>query len=282
MTVAAVLAALAVGAAAGLLSGLIGIGGGVLIVPFLYFFYGHPAWSGHPVDPSVATVVAHATSLFAIVPTSLLGALTFHRSGLVVWRAVWPIGLASTVAAVAAARVATLLPPQALRVGFGVLLLFAGVRLFRRRSAAAGPPQQGDGHLRLSLPVTVGTGVAVGTFSALLGVGGGIVAIPLLMNLVGIDVRRVAGTSMGIIAITSLAGVLAFAVAGAGTPGRPPFSAGFVDVAVGAVLFLGALLSVRLGARLNQRMNPRGLALLFGAFFVLMGLRMVVENLWGV
>ncbi|HEV2147933.1 MAG TPA: sulfite exporter TauE/SafE family protein [Longimicrobiaceae bacterium] len=279
MTLAAVLAALGVGIVAGLLSGLIGIGGGVLIVPFLYFFYAHPALFGHPVSAGLATVVAHATSLFAIVPTAIRGTQAFHRSDLVVWPAVWPIGLASTVAAVAAAGVADRLPPQMLRVGFGVLLVFSGYRLLRQRNQAEGEVPHGSDHLRLTLPVTIGTGLVVGTFSALLGVGGGIVAIPLLMNVVGIDVRRVAGTSMGIIAITSVAGVLAYVVGGIGEPGRPPLSLGYVDVAAGMAIFLGALLSVPWGAKLNQRMNPRGLALLFGTFLVLMGLRLVLENL---
>ncbi len=278
MTFVAILAALAVGVAAGLLSGLIGIGGGVLIVPFLYFFYAHPGWFGDPVSPDVATVVAHATSLFAIVPTSVRGALTYHRARLVVWRAVWPIGLASMVAAAAAARLAPQLPAEALRIAFGALLVFSGARLLRRRDAEE-EVRHGTAHLRLSLPVTLATGLAVGTFSALLGVGGGIVAIPLLIGVVGIDVRQVAGTSMAIIVITSLGGVLAYIFGGAGVPGRPPLSLGYVDVALGTVVFLGALLSVRWGAHLNQRMKPRGLALLFGAFFLVMGVRMIVDNL---
>ncbi|HEX2191510.1 MAG TPA: sulfite exporter TauE/SafE family protein [Longimicrobiaceae bacterium] len=281
MTLAAVLAALAVGVAAGLLAGLIGIGGGVLIVPFLYFFYSHPGWFGHPVSPGSATVVAHATSLFAIVPTSIRGALTYHRSGLVVWRAVWPIGVASAVGATAAAGAATLLPSEALRVGFGALLVFSGIRLLRWREGA-GEGRPGHEGLRLSLPATAGIGLVIGAFSALLGVGGGVVAIPLLMHVVGLDVRQVAGTSMGIIVITSLAGVVAYGLTGARVEDLPPLSVGYVDVAVGTVICLGALLSVRSGARLNQRLRPRGLALLFGAFFVAMGLRMVIQNLGAV
>lgn len=276
MAPAAVVAVFAVGLAVGLLSGLVGIGGGVLIVPFLYFYYAHPALFGVEVAPQAATVVAHATSLFIIVPTSFRGALTFHRAGLVVWRAVWPIGMAAVVAAVAAARVATLLPPQALRVAFGALLVFSGVRLLFRRS----PEEVRPAHeLCLSPPVTVAVGAVVGAFSALLGVGGGVVAIPLLLYVVGIDVRQVAATSMGVVAVTSVAGVLAYAVGGIGAAGRPPWSVGYVDVAVGTVMFLGALLSVGWGAALNQRLDPRTLGLAFAVLFVLLGGRLVLENL---
>lgn len=277
MAPAAVVTVFAVGLAVGLLSGLVGIGGGVLIVPFLYFYYAHPALFGVEAAAETATVVAHATSLFVIVPTAFRGTLAFHRAGLVVWRAVWPIGLASVVAAVAAARIATLLPPQALRVAFGVLLVVSGVRLAFRRSAEEVPRPAHE--LRLSLPVTIAAGATVGVFSALLGVGGGIVAIPLLMYAVGVDVRRVAATSMGIVAITSAAGMLAYAVGGMGAAGRPPWSVGYVDVAVGTVMFLGALVSVPWGAALNQRLNPRTLAYVFAALFVLLGGRLVLENL---
>lgn len=271
-----ILAVFGVGVTAGILSGLIGIGGGVLIVPFLYFYYAHPALFGAAVRPDLATVVAHATSLFVIVPTSLRGALFFHRAKLVVWRAVWPIGAASMLAAVAGARLAALLPPGALKVAFGVLLVFSAIRLAVRRKE---PESQTPRPMRLGFPVTVGIGLVTGLLSALLGVGGGIVAIPLLLHVVGIDVRRVAATSIGIIVITSLAGTLAYMVSGAGEVGRPAGAVGYVDLGVGVVMFLGSLLSVRFGTLLNQRLDARALSFLFAAIFLVIGVRLVAGNL---
>ena len=67
MTAAALLALIVVGFAVGFLAGLVGIGGGVLIVPFLYFFYAHAAWSGVSIPPALHATVAHATSLFIII-----------------------------------------------------------------------------------------------------------------------------------------------------------------------------------------------------------------------
>lgn len=272
-----VLAAFGIGAAAGILSGLIGIGGGVLMVPFLYFYYANPTWFGVYVRPDAATVVAHATSLFAIIPTSVRGALVFHRARLVVWRAVWPIGIASIFAAVLGARLATLVPAPLLKVGFGALLVFSAVRLIRGR------PQSGEAHhqgpLRLSLPITVGVGFVTGLFSALLGVGGGIVAIPLLLQVVGIDLRRVAATSIGIIVLTSIAGTATYMVSGAWEPGLPATAVGYVDVAVGGVMFLGALLSVGFGTRLNQRMKARTLSWVFAGVFLVIGIRLIATYL---
>lgn len=269
------LAVFGIGLSAGILSGLVGIGGGVLIVPFLYFYYATPAFSGVFVRPEVATVVAHATSLFVIVPTSLRGAFAFHRARLVEWRVVWPIGAASVVAAALGAYLATHLPSPVLKISFGALLLVSGYRLAFGRLSEPGESRR---ELRLGLPITVGVGAATGLLSALLGVGGGIVAIPLLLHVVGVEMRRVAATSIGIIVLTSIAGTVSYMLSAA-TSGLPEWSVGYVDVAVGVVMFLGSVLSVRLGTLLNQRLDARVLSLLFAAIFALIGARLIVTNL---
>lgn len=277
MALSAIAATFAVGIAAGVLSGLVGIGGGVLMVPFLYFFYDRPDWFGFAVAPELRVVVAHATSLFVIVPTSIRGAWAYHRARLVEWRAVWPIGISSIVAAAAAARLAPAIPPEVLKIGFGVFLLVSGARLVLRRPTL--PPEEGGRELRLTLPVTIPIGLAVGFFSALLGVGGGIVAIPLLLHVVGLEVRRIAATSMGIITITATAGTLTYMLTGMNLGGLPAGSVGYVHVAAGIAMFLGAVLSVGWGALLNQRLKPRALTLVFAAVFVVIGGRLVIGNL---
>lgn len=276
MDAAPVLAVFAAGLLAGLLSGLVGVGGGVLMVPFLYFFYARPGWSGVSPPPDVATVAAHATSLFVILPTSLRGAWKYHRRGLVVWRAVWPIGLAAAVAAALASRLAVQVEPRWLRLVFAGFLLWNAAHVLRpRERAVEGAPER---PLRLSLPVTLGTGAAVGVFSALLGVGGGLVAIPLLMQVVRIDLRRVAATSLAIIALTSLGGTLAYMLGAPDATVRPGFSMGYVDLAVAAILAAGTLLSVGWGTELNRRTNPRTLAMVFAALFAVLGVQLLVEN----
>lgn len=271
----AILVVVGVGLVVGLLSGLVGIGGGVLIVPFLYFFYDRPDLFGVLVQPETRTILAHGTSLFVIVPTSVRGAFAYHRAGLVEWRAVWPVGAASVVAAVLGARLALALPPELLKMLFGVLLVFSGARMGLRRPL---PVDAVPREPRLSLAVTVVTGLAIGIFSVLLGVGGGIVAIPLLIHLIHLEVRKVAATSIGIIAITAAAGAASYMWSGREAPGLPPFSVGYVHVSAGVLMFLGAVASVRWGAVLNQRLKPRTLTLLFAGLFVLLGVRLIVTN----
>ena len=272
MTIGVLLALAGAGLAVGFLSGLVGIGGGVLIVPLLYYFYGHPGWSGVPVPAHLEAVLAHATSLFVIVPTSALGTWTYHRAGAVAWRAALPIALVSVLAAVAGSLVAPLVPVPLLKLGFGVLLVLSGLRLLRPGTSDAGPTG------RSGIWTGAVAGVAVGFMSALLGVGGGIIAIPILVYLIGLPLDKVAATSMAIIVFTATAGVITYAVVGAGEAGLPPWSFGYVHAGAGLPILVGSLVAVRMGARANQRMDDGRLRMLFGALFILLGARLILQN----
>lgn len=256
----------------GFTAGLIGIGGGVLMVPFLYFFYESArgaALGAVPVD--LQATVTHATSLFVIVPTAVMGAAAYSRAGLVVWRAAIPIGVFSILGGVLGARIALALPGGALKFAFGLFLLATSAQLLRA-------PRRGEAQaLRLALRVTVPVGISVGVFSAILGVGGGLVAIPLLLHVIGIDLRQVAATSLAIIVMAATAGTATYMATGAGVSGLPPSSIGYVHVAAGIPLMVGSLLTVRLGARANQKMELKTLRRLFALFLAVLGVRLVVQ-----
>jgi uncharacterized protein len=272
MTLAALLALAAVGCGVGFLAGLVGVGGGVLMVPFLYLFYGHAGWSGVSMPDSLHTTVAHATSLFVIIPTAIAGTVTYARAGLVTWRAAVPIAAFSVLAAAAGAVIATGLPQALLRIGFGAFLLFTALQLTRRRHAP-----DADG-LRLHWPLVALTGTLVGLLSAMLGVGGGLVAIPLMLQVMRMGIERVAATSLAIVVVAATAGTLTYAIAGAGVAGLPAGSLGYVHVAAGLPMVPGAMLFVRYGARLNQRMDPTRLRYLFAAIFAVLGIRLLLSN----
>jgi uncharacterized protein len=256
----------------GFVSGLVGVGGGVLMVPLLYFFYGHPNWSGVLLAGDLHAVVAHATSLFVIVPTAIVGAWTYHKSRLVAWRVALPIALVSVLAAVATTQVAPRIPGDMLKLAFGLFLLASGVQLLRPRSL------QGVEDVRPRVWLGAAAGVPVGVVSALLGVGGGIVAIPILIHFMGLGLEKVAATSMGIIVFTAAAAVVGYAATGPGPGLMPVGSAGYIHYLAGLPLMAGAMVSVGTGARVNQRLGTRKLRLLFGIVFILLGLRLILEN----
>lgn len=122
-----ILAAL-LGLAAGALSGLLGVGGGILFVPALTLVL------------SLSQVKAEATSLLAIVPVAMLGALRQHRYGNVELRDGLLIGLLSALGALAGTALANVLPQRALRLAFAALMLLVAAQLIRRLRAQNRPP----------------------------------------------------------------------------------------------------------------------------------------------
>jgi uncharacterized protein len=271
--VGALLSLAASGLLVGFVSGLVGIGGGVLIVPLLYFFYGHPAWSGAVLPVELHAVVAHATSLFVMIPTAILGTWTYHRARVVEWRAAVPMGVVAAVAALAATRLTPHVPADVLKLGFGALLLVSGIQLLR--------PRHLDRPVAIRANVWVGAlgGILVGGLAALMGVGGGIVAIPILVYVMGLGLEKVAATSMAVIVFTATAAVLGYGLPAVEPAGMPPWSVGFIHYGAGLPILVGSMAAVRSGARLNQRLPVRTLRILFGVFFILLGLRLALGNL---
>jgi uncharacterized membrane protein YfcA len=267
VTLAGAALLLATGAAVGVLSGLTGVGGGVLMVPLLYAFY-----ALSPATAAVPAVVAHATSLCVIAPTALLGAFRYGREG-VVWRTAAAMGFGAALAAVLFALAAPDIPDVWLRAGFALFLLVVASRLAGEpaQPAAAAPPRPPPG-----LGALAASGTAVGGLSALLGVGGGVAAIPLLHAVGRVPLRQLAPTSLAVIAPAAAAGTLTYALASAG--GMPPWSAGYVHVGAALPLLAGSLPLVGLGARLNRRVPDRALRVGFAALLAAAALRL----LWGV
>lgn len=275
MNPAALAGFMAFGLVVGFTAGLVGIGGGVLMVPFLYFVYDGlaatlgPEWT---FAGDLHATVAHATSLFVIVPTAAFGAWSYHRSGRVSWRTAIPLGLFSIPGGIVGARIAIVLPAEILKLAFGVFLVATAVQLTRKGRAAEERP------LRLSPWVTIPVGLTVGTFSALLGVGGGLVAIPLMLYVVGLPIEKVAATSLAVIVFAASAGTLTYVLSGAGHAGLPAGSLGYVHVSAGLPLLVGSMLTVQLGARVNQRMKVKTLRMMFAVLLLVLGLRLVAQS----
>lgn len=262
-------AALAVGATVGLLSGLAGIGGGVLMVPFLYLLYGRLH-----VLPADATAMAHATSLMVIVPTALRSLAGFRGSGLVSWRTALPLSAAAAVGAALTAQVATRLPAEALRVAFGAFLLVVAADLLLRTTHHEDLPDPGGRHLFGAVLL----GLPVGSLSAALGVGGGIPAIMGMHYLLRMPFRVIAPTSLVLITVTGLAGGVSYLLQP--TTGVPFGGVvGHVDFLHGLPMAAGAVLAAPVGVRLNRRASVPALRRTFGVILLLLGLDLVLENL---
>src|SRR5690606_11169956 len=155
------------------------------------------------------------------------------------WRTAVPVALFSMVFAAIAATLATRMSPELLKVAFGTFLFFTGIQLLTRRASSV------SGQTRETFLAAGATGALVGIFSALLGVGGGLVAIPMLMYVVRLDIRHVAATSLAIVAFAATAGTLTYMLTGVDKAGLPRGHIGYVHIAAALPMLPGAVLAAR-------------------------------------
>lgn len=194
------------------------------------------------------------------------------------WSSVFALGMAAGVAAFLGARLAVALPSVLLKAAFGAFLVAMAVRLAREGGGTESGPERPPGRPAsgpMRWQAAVVGGAAVGLLSVLLGVGGGIVAIPILLHWARMDLHRVVPASLGIITFAALAGTAGYAAVGQGVEGLPPHSLGFVHLPLFAAMLPGAVLLAPVGAGLNQRLPTHVLRWVFAGLLLVVGARLV-------
>jgi uncharacterized membrane protein YfcA len=253
---------LAVGAGAGLLAGLLGVGGGLIIVAALAWLL--PA-RGFALEHVMQ--VALATSLASIVLTSISSASAHWRRGSVLWTSVRSLVPGMILGGLAGAQVASRLPSDVLRwIVAGYCLIAAAQLLFGRMKAAR------EAHDAPHGPALFAAGIGIGALSAIVGIGGGSMTVPLLVYL-GVAPVRAVGTSAACgfaIAVASAAGFVWGGHAVGAT--MPPGSLGFIYLPAALGCAVASVLVAPLGVRLAHALSGEALKRVFAAFLVLMGL----------
>jgi uncharacterized membrane protein YfcA len=253
------------GVVGGVLAGLLGIGGGIVIVPVLdaaLAFYG--------TDPAIRMQVAVATSLATIIPTSISSSRAHHRRASVDLELVrrWaPFMLAGSVAGtVVAAHVHS----RVLSAVFGVVAFLIALKMIlplEGRTLAREIPR---GPWMPIIPAVIGG------ISSMMGIGGGTLSVTTL-TLLNEPIHRAVGTAALFGLVISLPGTIAFMFAGYGDPRMPPFNVGFVNLLGFALIAPSTWVAAPLGAALAHRLSQRQLGLMFGVFLLIVSLRMLTE-----
>jgi len=254
---------LIMGAIAGTLAGLLGIGGGALIVPVLIFVFERQG-----VNPEIHMQLALGTSLATIVFTALSSVAAHHRRGAVDWAIFRRITPGIVAGGLAGAAVATALASRTLHILF-VLFLFALSLQYSRGTTAAAAHRP--------LPGTSGFAVAggvIGALSALFGIGGGSLSVPF-MTWCSVPVKRAIATSAAIGLPIAVSTTIGYIVAGWNDPRLPPWSFSYVLLPAFFGVVAGSVLAAPLGARLAHRLSDKTLRRIFGLFVFLLGLRML-------
>jgi len=248
-----VVVACLLGAAAGTLGGLFGIGGGLVMVPGMVLFLAIPQHRAHAT--SLAAMIASASA--AVVPLAIADRIDWDTGGFLL--------LGSIGGAYLGARIFARIPEVWLAGGFVALALASAVRMFLEGDAP-GAAATGTASIDASWGGVAGLvviGFGAGVLGALMGVGGGIVYVPALVTLYGFEQHLAQGTSLAVIVPT--------AVVAAITHSRR----GQVDWRLALLLGGGGLAGGWAGARLALALDAPLLRMLFASFLVLMALRML-------
>ena len=268
--------ALLVGAGftAGYIAGLIGLGGGVIFAPVLFFYF-----NGTGVAASLVTPLTIGSSLLCTLVAAVSSSWFHYREDAVLPHVAVPVGLASAVAILLMTHLVTTQPwydQRAFQIAFSAILVAVVIRMvissLRKRSPLA---ERKGVRIRRKKSVLFLTGGAAGSVAAAAGVGGGIVLVPIYNRFLRLPMPRAAGTSSATIVLISLSGVLIYAIMGWGS-GVPATALGYVDVRA-LLLAVPAVATVRAGVWTAHHVNRRWLQWSFAAIALLVAVQMASE-----
>ena len=255
------------GGFAGVLAGLLGVGGGIVLVPAFFYTFQTLGYAG----PQLMQICL-ATSLATIIVTSLRSVHSHHKKGAVDWDILrgWAPGIA--IGAVMGMLVAASLRSGTLQALFGVLGVVIGLYLGLGRA---------EWRLGEAMPRGLRRAVLspmVGFLSVLMGIGGGSFGVPL-MSLFNTPIHRAVATAAGFGVIIAVPSVLGFLFLEIDPAQRPPLTIGAVNLVAFGVVIAMTLMTAPLGVKLAHVMDPKLLRRVFAVFLTLVALNMLRKAL---
>lgn len=257
------LALVATGIFAGILAGLLGVGGGIVIVPVLFFLF-----QSFGVSPESAMLVATATSLATIVPTSISSIRSHHHKGNVDFELLKRWALFIFIGVLAGSWLVTRVEGTLLTLLFGVIATFSALNMLLRTNKPT---------LFQELPNSVGQSLmatSVGFFSAMVGIGGGTISVPLL-SIYNYPTHKAVGTAAAIGLIISLPGALTMLAIGTTPVDAPVGTFGLVNVIAFACIVPLTVLFAPVGATLAAKLDAGKLKKIFAVVLLITGVRML-------
>ncbi len=269
MLSAQIIALLITGVGVGFASGLLGIGGCFIMVPVQFWVL-----KTIGVDPTIAIRIAFGTNLLVVLPTAISGALTHNRKGAVLWKAAIAFGIAGAIGAFFGAFITAHLPGKVLTTAFGTVIILGGIRML-----TAKPPKITD-EPSDSLAAFVLWGIPLGIASGIIGIGGGVIMIPIMVYVLKFRMHQAVGTSTALMIFTAIGGALSYMINGLGVEGLPPYSTGYVNWLQWILLAGCSVPMAVVGARTAHLLPARQLKYLFIAVMFYMGIKMIGVFSW--
>jgi uncharacterized membrane protein YfcA len=252
----------ATGLVSGTLAGLLGVGGGIVIVPLLFNVF--PLFG---IPEAIQMKVAVATSLATIIPTSIQSARKHHATGtmdVALLRSIWPAMLAGVALGT---FIGVFVRGEGMTAVFAIVALlvalnmgFTGVDFKVADAVPAGPPR-------------AALGIGIGSVSAMMGIGGGTLGVPIL-SMFGYPIRAAVATASAFGLIISIPATIGFVLGGWNDARVPPFSLGYVSLIGFALIAPTSILATPWGVKLAHTIPPLWLKRAFAVFLAVTSLRM--------
>lgn len=252
---------LVLGVIAGLLSGLLGIGGGSVLVPALLWLF-----ETYSIESDRLMLMAIATSLASIVLTSLASISAHHKLGAVLWPLVLRLGPTIVLGSILGAVIADAMPMSVLKIIFAIFLLLISVKM-----AFALNPGQGESHLSTSLLAI--TGAVIGGLSAILGIGGGSMTVPFLVTF-QVPIRNAIAVSSACGLPIAVASSVSYMLLGLRQPELPEWSVGYVYLPALLGIVVCSTLFAPVGAKWVHKIPVNKLKRGFALFTFLIGVKL--------
>ncbi|MBY6081612.1 sulfite exporter TauE/SafE family protein [Ruegeria arenilitoris] len=254
---------LVIGALAGVLAGLLGVGGGIVLVPAFFYAFQTLGYGG----PQLMQLCL-ATSLATIIVTSVRSVLSHNKKGAVDWDILRGWGPGIAVGAIVGVLVASALRTEALQSLFGILGMVIGAYLGLGKSEWRLGDAMPGGLKRLVISPLVGF------LSVLMGIGGGSFGVPL-MSLYNTPIHRAVATAAGFGVIIAVPSVLGFLFLPIAAEHRPPLTIGAVNLVAFGVVVAMTMITAPWGVKLAHAMDPKPLKRVFAVFLTLVALNML-------
>src|SRR5262245_21152161 len=266
MELVSIAALLLLGSATGFAAGLLGIGGGMLMVPFLTLLF---TWRGYPAQHIVRMAIA--TSLATIIFTSIASVRAHHRHGAVLWPVAAVLAPGILVGSLIGAQVAGRIPTFWLVMVFAAFVGFSSVQMLLDRK----PKPHRELPKRAGM---FGVGTGIGFISSLVGAGGAFISVPFLVWS-NVSIRNAMATSAALGFPVAIAGTIGYILVGIGDPSLPAGTVGFVYLPALVAIALASVVTAPFGARLAHSLDTKPLRRVFAILLMLLALYMAYNDI---
>jgi len=269
MPITYIAALLGTGVGVGFCSGLLGVGGCFIMIPVQYWIY-----TGLGVSTDIAIRLAFGTNLAVVLPTAASGAWGHHQRGAVWWKAALVLGGCGLVSSIGGATAAAHISGSILKIVFGAAIMAGAIRMLTAKPAKIEEEPKDNPKLWAAW------GLCLGAITGLIGIGGGVLAVPIMVLFLKFKMHQAVGSSTAMMILTSIGGLIGYIVNGLGVAGIPSPHLGYFHLWSWLCLAGTSVGMAQVGAKTAHMLPAKQLRLIFIIVMLYMGLKMVGVFEW--